>query len=94
MGRKKINIIREKQPKICYVCGKTVKKYIRIGSQTISIGLSNQSVDIFRCNKKTCKLKVIKGIKVIYTSIGIYAYNRTLPKSERYRLLSEREVTK
>jgi len=53
--------------KVCYVCGRVGETHDRIGDY--------RGVPIFRCeNNMFCQLKLIRGIKVVYTDQGVYKY--------------------
>lgn len=71
--------------RVCYVCGRVGEIHDHIGNY--------RGLDLFRCsNNNFCNLKLIRGIKILYTDKGVYKYNKNSPKEEQPILLNDGEM--
>jgi len=71
--------------KVCYVCGRVGETHERKGTY--------KGLDLFRCsNNILCQLKLIRGIKLIYTDTGVYKYDNKSPKDQPPIALTDNEL--
>lgn len=71
--------------RVCYVCGRVGENHFNIGDY--------RGIKLYRCsNNNYCQMKLVKGVKLLYTNEGVYKYSKRNPKDVSLIMLNAEEL--